>query len=345
MNAESNILQIAIEDLVSNKHMPRKIYYEESLNTLAESIKQYGIISPLLVRRLPDGKYEIVSGERRYRAAQKVNLTSVPAIITTMTDQQAAEIALTDNMTREELSPIDQAKNYKSLIDNGSSTVEDLANKLGVTPKAINDKLKLLTLTQETQMALLNKKISERHARSLLKVTDQAKQVELLNRTINEKLTVKQLDDAIIGLQGDVPIINNQVNPEFIKNNAKDISAGGYQQPAQQYEEQLMSDNQQSAFFNPLENYSANMSTVAPPPPSIQVQETQQPVIELETLDGEEIEGLDAFAALNNKDKTQEIINAVKMVLQNKNGIVLNERDYGNEYQLNITIKKDEANK
>ena len=269
----------------------------------------------------------------------------MPAIITTMTDQQAAEIALTDNMTREELSPIDQAKNYKSLIDNGSSTVEDLANKLGVTPKAINDKLKLLTLTQETQMALLNKKISERHARSLLKVTDQAKQVELLNRTINEKLTVKQLDDAIIGLQGDVPIINNQVNPEFIKNNAKDISAGGYQQPAQQYEEQLMSDNQQSAFFNPLENYSANMSTVAPPPPSIQVQETQQPVIELETLDGEEIEGLDAFAALNNKDKTQEIINAVKMVLQNKNGIVLNERDYGNEYQLNITIKKDEANK
>ena len=345
MNAESNILQIAIEDLVSNTHMPRKIYDEESLNTLAESIKQYGIISPLLVRRLPDGKYEIVSGERRYRAAQKVNLTSVPAIITTMTDQQAAEIALTDNMTREELSPIDQAKNYKSLIDNGSSTVEDLANKLGVTPKAINDKLKLLTLTQETQMALLNKKISERHARSLLKVTDQAKQVELLNRTINEKLTVKQLDDAIIGLQGDVRIINNQVNPEFIKNNAKDISAGGYQQPAQQYEEQLMSDNQQSAFFNPLENYSANMSTVAPPPPSIQVQETQQPVIELETLDGEEIEGLDAFAALNNKDKTQEIINAVKMVLQNKNGIVLNERDYGNEYQLNITIKKDEANK
>ena len=140
MNAESNILQIAIEDLVSNTHMPRKIYDEESLNTLAESIKQYGIISPLLVRRLPDGKYEIVSGERRYRAAQKVNLTSVPAIITTMTDQQAAEIALTDNMTREELSPIDQAKNYKSLIDNGSSTVEDLANKLGVTPKAINDK-------------------------------------------------------------------------------------------------------------------------------------------------------------------------------------------------------------
>jgi len=345
MNAESNILQIAIEDLVSNTHMPRKIYDEESLNTLAESIKQYGIISPLLVRRLPNGKYEIVSGERRYRAAQKVNLTSVPAIITTMTDQQAAEIALTDNMTREELSPIDQAKNYKSLIDNGSSTVEDLANKLGVTPKAINDKLKLLTLTQETQMALLNKKISERHARSLLKVTDQAKQVELLNRTINEKLTVKQLDDAIIGLQGDVPIINNQVNPEFIKNNAKDISSGGYQQPVQQYEEQLMSDNQQSAFFNPLENYSANMSTVAPPPPSIQVQETQQPVIELETLDGEEIEGLDAFAALNNKDKTQEIINAVKMVLQNKNGIVLNERDYGNEYQLNITIKKDEANK
>ena len=75
MNAESNILQIAIEDLVSNTHMPRKIYDEESLNTLAESIKQYGIISPLLVRRLPDGKYEIVSGERRYRAAQKVNLT------------------------------------------------------------------------------------------------------------------------------------------------------------------------------------------------------------------------------------------------------------------------------
>ena len=345
MNAESNILQIAIEDLVSNTHMPRKIYDEESLNTLAESIKQYGIISPLLVRRLPDGKYEIVSGERRYRAAQKVSLTSVPAIITTMTDQQAAEIALTDNMTREELSPIDQAKNYKQLIDNGSSTVEDLANKLGVTPKAINDKLKLLTLTQEAQMALLNKKISERHARSLLKLTDQSKQVELLNRTINEKLTVKQLDDAIVALQGDVPIINNQVNPEFIKNNAKDISSGGYQQPAQQYEEQLMADNQESTFFNPLENYSANMSTVAPPPQSIQVHEEKAPVIEMETLDGEEIEGLDAFAALNNKDKTQEIINAVKMVLQNKNGIVLNERDYGNEYQLNITIKKDEANK
>ena len=345
MNAESNILQIAIEDLVSNTHMPRKIYDEESLNTLAESIKQYGIISPLLVRRLPDGKYEIVSGERRYRAAQKVSLTSVPAIITTMTDQQAAEIALTDNMTREELSPIDQAKNYKQLIDNGSSTVEDLANKLGVTPKAINDKLKLLTLTQEAQMALLNKKISERHARSLLKLTDQSKQVELLNRTINEKLTVKQLDDAIVALQGDVPIINNQVNPEFIKNNAKDISSGGYQQPAQQYEEQLMADNQESTVFNPLENYSANMSTVAPPPPSIQVQEEKAPVIEMETLDGEEIEGLDAFAALNNKDKTQEIINAVKTVLQGKNGIVLNERDYGNEYQMNITIRKDEANK
>lgn len=344
MNAESNILQIAIEDLVSNTRTNRKVYDDESLNTLAESIKQYGIISPLLVRRLPDGKYEIVSGERRYRAAQKVNLTSVPAIITTMTDQQAAEIAMTEHITTEALSPIDEAKNYKSLIDNGSSTVEDLANKFGVTPKAINDKLKLLTLAPDVQDALSNKRISERHARSLLKVTDQGKQVELLNKTINEKMTVKQLDDAISLFQGDVPIINNQFNPDFIKNNARDISAGGYQQPAQQYEEQLMSDNQQSTFFNSLENYSANMSTVAPPPPSIQVQEQKQPVIEMETLDGEEIEGLDAFAALNNKDKTLEIVNAVKSVLQNKNGIVLNERDYGNEYQINITIRKDEAN-
>ena len=196
MNREPLIQNVNIDYIIPNRFQPRLTFDEKSLNELASSIKEHGIIQPLVLRRLGD-KYEIIAGERRYKAAQLAGLTEVPAIISNIDDNKSAEIALVENVQRRNLNSLEEAKSYKKILDKEGLTQDELAKKIGVSQSTIANKLRLLNLTSEAQDALMNDKISERHARSLLSVSDPEKQKALLNKDISERLTVRQLDDEI----------------------------------------------------------------------------------------------------------------------------------------------------
>ena len=196
MNREPVTQNVNIDYIIPNRFQPRLTFDEKSLNELASSIKEHGIIQPLVLRRLGD-KYEIIAGERRYKAAQLAGLTEVPAIISNIDDNKSAEIALVENVQRRNLNSLEEAKSYKKILDKEGLTQDELAKKIGVSQSTIANKLRLLNLTSEAQDALMNDKISERHARSLLSVSDPEKQKALLNKVISERLTVRQLDDEI----------------------------------------------------------------------------------------------------------------------------------------------------
>lgn len=193
---ESQVQNINIDLIIPNRFQPRLSFDEKALNELAESIKQHGIIQPLIVRQLAD-KYEIIAGERRYKAATLAGLSTVPVIVTNLSDAKSAEVALVENIQRKNLSSIEEALSYKRKIDKDNLTQEQLAKLLGLSQSTVANRLRLLNLSDEVQDALLKEKISERHARSLLQISDKNKQNELLNRIITERLTVRQLDEII----------------------------------------------------------------------------------------------------------------------------------------------------
>ena len=196
MNFDSSVLQIPIEDIIPNRFQPRRSFDDESLQELADSIRQHGIIQPLVLR--PNGdKYEIVAGERRYKASIIAGLASVPAVIARISDRQSAETSIVENIQRKALTAIEEAQSYKALLEKGYMSQEELAKRMGLSQSAISNKLRLLTLSPNVQDAVLENKISERHARSLLKLKSQEAQDTWLNRIIDERLTVKQLDDLI----------------------------------------------------------------------------------------------------------------------------------------------------
>ena len=221
-NSENNItnaiIEVSVEDIIPNRFQPRLAFDEKALKDLAESIKIHGIIQPLVLRRLND-KFEIIAGERRYKAACMAGLTKVPAIIKEIDDNKSAEIAVVENLQRKNLTAIEEAQSYKKILDKGYITQEELAARMGVSQPTIANKLRLLNLSQEVQDALLGNKISERHARSLLAITDQNIQVQMLRRIISERLTVRQTDEEISKLLGR-PINNS--TPVEEKNNIYD---------------------------------------------------------------------------------------------------------------------------
>ena len=197
MNLEPSVKYINIEDIIPNRFQPRLTFDENALKELAMSIKEHGIIQPLVLRRLINDKYEIIAGERRYKASQIAGLNQVPAIIADLDDNASAEVALIENIQRRNLSAIEEAKSYKKLLDRGYLTQDQLAKRLGVSQSSVANKVRLLNLTEEVQDALMSEKISERHARSLLQLSDSRTQIDMLNNIINNRLTVRQLDSEI----------------------------------------------------------------------------------------------------------------------------------------------------
>ena len=198
MNGTKNkeIIEIALEDIIPNRFQPRLTFDVDALNDLARSIKEHGIIQPLVVRRVQN-KFEIIAGERRYKAAGMVGMKTVPCIIMDLSDGESAEVAIVENIQRKEMTPLEEAKSFKKLLEKGYLTQEDLAKKMGKSQSSIANKLRLLNLDELVQDAILNNKISERHARSLLRVSNKLDQRNLLNEIIQNRLTVKQTDDFI----------------------------------------------------------------------------------------------------------------------------------------------------
>ena len=278
MNMEQSILQIPIEDIIPNRFQPRLTFDDKGLEELADSIKQHGIIQPLVLRRLGD-KYEIIAGERRYKASQLAGLQQVPAIIANMDDNKSAEVAIVENVQRRDLSVIEEARSYKNLLDKGYLTQSELARKMGLSQSAIANKLRLLNLAEEVQDALLNNKISERHARSLLVLPTKEEQINWLNRVIKERLTVRQLDDLIkkyMDGASEVPLAKT-IDIESIKNEASEIpeitEESSIAQKLREIEREKLYnpdivriDNAQNDskgnFFNFLENEKVNMNMI-----------------------------------------------------------------------------------
>lgn len=190
------VQEIFIEDIIPNRFQPRLTFDEKALQELSDSIKIHGVIQPLVLRKIGN-KYEIIAGERRYKASCLAGLKKVPAIVREMTDNESAEVALIENVQRKNLSSIEEAQSYRNLLDRGYLTQDELAQKLGVSQSTIANKMRLLNLCDEVQNALLNEQISERHARSLLQLANPDDQKNMLNRIIKERLTVKQLDNEI----------------------------------------------------------------------------------------------------------------------------------------------------
>lgn len=207
------VIELNIEDVLPNRFQPRIKFSEEAINELSKSIKEHGVIQPIVVRPIGD-KFEIIAGERRYKASCMAGLKTIPALITDLNDKDSAEVALIENVQRENLTPIEEAISYRKILDMGYITQDALATKLGKTQSTIANKLRLLNLDDEVQEALLKERISERHARSLLKLTDKEQQKMMLNRIISERLPVRRADEEIDKLLNGEKITDNFIQEE-----------------------------------------------------------------------------------------------------------------------------------
>ena len=195
MNMNKEVMLLNLKDILPNRFQPRIVFKENEIAELAESIKEHGVIQPIVVRKIAD-KYEIIAGERRYKASLEAGKTTIPAIITDLNDKDSAEIALIENIQRSNLTPIEEAISYKKILDMGYLSQSDLALKLGKTQSTVANKLRLLNLSEDVQEELLKGRISERHARSLLRL-EKEDQEKMVKRIINERLTVRKTDEEI----------------------------------------------------------------------------------------------------------------------------------------------------
>lgn len=191
------VIQLPLEQITPNRYQPRTIFDEEKISELAQTIHTHGMIQPIVVRKIERDQYELIAGERRWRAVQQLGWDTISAIIRDMNDAQTASVALIENLQREELTPIEEAKAYKQLIDIHSLTQEALAQRLGKSQSTIANKLRLLHLPKEVQDALLQKNITERHARALITLKDHDDQLIVLEKIIQDHLNVKQTEELI----------------------------------------------------------------------------------------------------------------------------------------------------
>jgi ParB family chromosome partitioning protein len=188
------VKHISVEIIEPSPYQPRTVFQEDRIDELCQSIRSHGVIQPIVVRRNGHGGYELIAGERRLRAVRKLGMETVPAIIRNMTDNQAASAALIENLQRENLTAIEEAHAYQRLLELNQLTQESLAQRLGKGQSTIANKLRLLHLPEEVQTALLKRSITERHARALLSLKDEALQLQVLADIIEHDLNVKHTE-------------------------------------------------------------------------------------------------------------------------------------------------------
>ncbi|GLY08799.1 nucleoid occlusion protein [Bacillus badius] len=194
------VKQIPVSLIMPNRFQPRTVFDDAKIEELARTIHIHGIIQPIVVRETEDGKYELIAGERRWRAVQTLNWETVPAIINNLNDTETASVALIENLQREELSPIEEAIAYGKLLELHGLTQEALAQRLGKGQSTVANKLRLLKLPAEVQEALAQKQITERHARALIPLKNPEKQVQVMNEIIEKQFNVKQTEDRVVQL-------------------------------------------------------------------------------------------------------------------------------------------------
>ncbi len=194
---KDEVVQLYLDDIIPNRFQPREIFDERALKELAVSIKEHGVIQPIIVRSVTNGKYEIIAGERRYKASALAGLTKIPAIVRNLDDKESSKVALLENLQRKNLNPIEEARTYQKILEIDQMTQEELAKTMGKSQSAVANKLRLLSLPEEVQKALLKEQISERHARALINITDAKKQKEMLKKIIDNKMSVRSVEEEI----------------------------------------------------------------------------------------------------------------------------------------------------
>jgi len=190
------IVNLEISKITPNRQQPRTIFSDEKISELAESIKEHGIIQPIVVRKIENG-YELITGERRFRASKSLDLPTIPAIIRNYDDVTTASVAIIENIQREDLTSIEEALAYKQLMSLHGTTQAELATQIGKSQSTVANKVRLLNLSQVVQDAILERKISERHARTLLSVKEEKLQIKFLNAIIEKNLNVAQTEKLI----------------------------------------------------------------------------------------------------------------------------------------------------
>lgn len=200
VDERDEIKKIPVSHIIPNRFQPRTIFDETKIEELARTIHTHGIIQPIVVRELGINQFEIIAGERRFRAVQLLGWNDVPAIVKNLSDTETASIALIENLQREELTPIEEAMAYGKLLELHNLTQEALAQRLGKGQSTVANKLRLLKLPEEVQEGLLQKKITERHARALIPLKDPEKQIKVMNLIIEKGLNVKQAEEQVVKL-------------------------------------------------------------------------------------------------------------------------------------------------
>lgn len=193
---EEIVFSLETDKIISSPYQPRSVFDDERIDELSQTIRTHGLIQPIVVRKKGD-TYELIAGERRWRAAKKLGLKTIPAIVRELSDSHAASVALIENLQREGLTAIEEAIAYQQLIELHHLTQESLAQRLGKGQSTIANKLRLLHLPQVVQDALLNRKITERHARALLALSNEEQQIKVLHEILEKEWNVKQTETRI----------------------------------------------------------------------------------------------------------------------------------------------------
>jgi ParB family chromosome partitioning protein len=211
------IINIPIDQIAPNPYQPRKEFSVSSLEELAASIREYGVLQPINVRKIGDSGYELVSGERRLRASKLAGMSHVPAVVIEVVEQDSAVIALIENLQREDLNFMEEAEGYYNLINDHGMTQEELAKKVGKKQSTIANKLRLLKLNSNIKKTILDNELTERHARVLLKLPEEALQEKALNNIVKKALNVKKAEELVEKMLDEIAAASEEPKPNRIK--------------------------------------------------------------------------------------------------------------------------------
>lgn len=337
---DKEVVELYLDDIIPNRFQPREVFNEEALRELSASIKEHGVIQPIIVRKIGD-KYEIIAGERRYKASTMAGLTKIPAIIRNLDDKEASKVALLENLQRKDLTAIEEARTYQKILELDSMTQEELGRTMGKSQAAIANKMRLLSLPDEIQEALLHDQISERHARSLLNLDNSLEQINMLNKIISNRMTVRELDNEIRIMKGDISI------PSVISNeNISVVEETGPKVVVANTENNIIANQQNTTNYDDIPAPTEDASEI------------------LEFLDDEDDKPVEEYKEIKENDKEEPdfkkiddlirvtkpytLVDVVKEYknltakLQNKGfDISLEEMDFENTYQIVLKIEKD----
>ena len=292
MNTDNKdeVVQIHLDDIIPNRFQPREVFDERALKELAVSIREHGVIQPIIVRNV-NGKYEIIAGERRYKASALAGLTKIPAIIRNLDDKESSKVALLENLQRKNLNPIEEARTYQKILEIDEMTQEELAKTMGKSQSAVANKIRLLSLPEDIQESLLKEKISERHARALLNVPDETVQKELIAKVESEKMSVRALEEEI---KTRYPKGMNAAEIPITANAMEETQAG------------LINNQPLAPTVVEEEEKTDNYGKVIIAPPKEEPEDASEDNEENDESEEDEEESTDMDDALNNNDNQEE---------------------------------------